>query len=67
MKRATLTAAIWREDDAYVSHCPELGVASCGDSPDNALVMLREAVDLYLENATQLGVMDDIDTAIQSP
>ncbi len=55
MTRVTLTAAIWREDNEYVSLCPELGVASSGDSPDEALRMLKEAVELYLENARQLG------------
>ncbi len=66
MKTATLTAVLWREDDAYVSHCPELGVASCGDSPDHALAMLKEAVDLYLENAAQLGIAADILPALES-
>jgi predicted RNase H-like HicB family nuclease len=54
MTHAMLTAAIWREELAYVSQCPELGVASCGDTPDEALAMLKEAVELYLENALKL-------------
>jgi len=57
MSRATLTGVIWREGDAFVSHCPELGVASCGDTPDHALSMLKEAVDLYLANAQELGIL----------
>jgi len=32
-----LTATVWQEGDQYVSRCPELGVASCGDTPDQAL------------------------------
>lgn len=56
MTRATLTATIWQEDNTFVSFCPELGVASCGNSPDDAMVMLKEAVELYLENAQQLGI-----------
>ena len=67
MTRATLTASIWRENDAYVSLCPELGVASCGDTPDEALAMLKEAVELYLENARHLGIWDDVRGAIESP
>ena len=55
MKTATLTATIWSEGASYVSVCPELGVASCGDSPEHALVMLREAVELYLENLVLLA------------
>ena len=56
MTHATLTATIWREASAYVSLCPELGVASCGDDPDEALAMLKEAVELYVENARKLGI-----------
>ena len=63
MNRVTLTAVIWREDDAYVSQCPELGVASCGDTPDHAVTMLKEAVDLYLDNARELGIWENIDYA----
>ncbi len=67
MRRTTLTAAIWREGDSYVSHCPELGVASCGDTPESALAMLKEAVELYLDNAEKLGIWDDIKPAIEAP
>ena len=66
MKRAILTATIWREENAYVSLCPELGVASCGDNPEEAMSMLKEAVELYLENAQKLGIWEDIRPAIES-
>ena len=65
--QATLTATIWQEDGAYVSLCPERGVASCGDTPGEALEMLKEAVELYLENARRLGIWDDIQPAVESP
>jgi len=57
MTRATLTATVWREGDDYVSLCPELGVSSCGSTPEEALAMLGEAVELYLENAQELGIL----------
>ena len=66
MTHATLTATIWSEPEGYVSVCPELGVASCGDTPDEALVMLKEAVELYLENAVQLGLWEDVRGALES-
>ncbi|MCY4618995.1 MAG: type II toxin-antitoxin system HicB family antitoxin [Chloroflexi bacterium] len=43
-----LTAVIRSEDGQYVSLCPELGVASCGDTPQEAQVMLKEALELFL-------------------
>ncbi len=57
---AALTAAIWKEPDGFVSLCPELNVASCGDSVEDALAMLTEAVELYLQNAAELGWLDDL-------
>ncbi len=45
-----LTAVIRSEDGQYVSLCPELGVASCGDTPDEARAMLKEALELYLSH-----------------
>lgn len=53
-----LTATIWEEDGAYVSRSPELGVASWGGTPAEALQNLKKAVDLYLENAEDLGIID---------
>lgn len=60
MKKFNLTAVIWQENDVYVSKCPELEVASAGDTPKEALENLKEAVELYLENAEKLGMMEDI-------
>lgn len=47
-----LTAIIEREDDGYVSLCPELDVASQGDTIEAARENLREAVELFLECAS---------------
>jgi predicted RNase H-like HicB family nuclease len=55
-----LTGVCWHEGEAVVSKCPELGVASCGDSVEEAVANLREAVELYLENAQELGLLDDL-------
>lgn len=66
MEHATLTATLWREDGIYVSLCPELDVSSCGDTPDEALAALTEAVELFLVNARALGMWDDVKAAIGS-
>ncbi|MBI2094489.1 MAG: type II toxin-antitoxin system HicB family antitoxin [Candidatus Omnitrophica bacterium] len=46
-----LSAVIEREDPWYVALCPELGVASQGETLEKALANLEEAVTLYLETA----------------
>ena len=66
MMKFNLTATIWDEEGAYVSKCPELGVVSCGDTPKEALENLKEAVELYLENAKKLGMIEDINTSLTS-
>jgi len=46
------TAMIYRENGGYVALCPELDVASQGDSIEDASANLREAVELFLETAS---------------
>jgi len=62
-----LTATVWQEGEQYVSRCPELGVASCGGTPEQALDSLREAVELYLENAKELGLLADLEPVLSAP
>lgn len=46
---AILTFRVRSEDGQYVSECDELGVASCGDSMQDAFDAVRDAVEVYLE------------------
>lgn len=47
-----LTAIIEREGDGYVSLCPELDIASQGDTVDQARANLKEALELFFETAS---------------
>jgi len=47
-----LTAIIEREGAGYVSLCPELDIASQGDSVEQARDNLQEAWELFLETAS---------------
>ncbi len=49
-KQGSFSAFITKGEIAWVSYCPELGVTSQGESEENALENLREAVGLYLED-----------------
>lgn len=46
-----LTAIIEREDDTYVASCPELDIASQGDTVESARNNLVEALELFFESA----------------
>ncbi len=59
MKRQ-LTAIIEREGDAYVALCPELDIASQGDTIAAARENLREALELFFETASP----QEIDTRL---
>lgn len=48
----SLTAVLIREDDGFVAFCPEVDVASQGDSVEEAKSNLREAVELFFECAS---------------
>ena len=51
MKRQ-LTAIIEREGNGYVALCPEVDVASQGDTIDKARRNLKEALELFFETAS---------------
>jgi predicted RNase H-like HicB family nuclease len=47
-----LTAIIQRENDGFVALCPELDIASQGDTIESARENLREALELFFECAS---------------
>jgi predicted RNase H-like HicB family nuclease len=56
MAQFTFTGLILREEAAYSALCPELDVASVGDTPGEARSNLLEAVWLHLEGAIEDGL-----------
>jgi predicted RNase H-like HicB family nuclease len=53
-----LTAIIEREGDGYVALCPELDIASQGDTVESARDNLREAIELFFESASPQEIGD---------
>jgi len=49
MSARVFTAVIYKEDDLYVAECPQVGTASQGRTVEEAVVNLKEATELYLE------------------
>jgi len=47
----TFTAVIHKEGDIYVAECPEVGTVSQGYTVEEAVANLKEATELYLEEA----------------
>lgn len=49
-------AILERENNGYVSLCPELDIASQGDTLEQAKANLIEAVELFMEAASPLEI-----------
>ena len=58
MSRQTFTAAIHKEGDLYVALCPELDIASQGETIETARENLREAIELFLETASRQEIAE---------
>lgn len=54
MRVRTLRAVVHKEGNLYVSECREVGTVSQGESVEAAVVNLKEATQLYLEEFPQL-------------
>jgi len=51
--KAKFTAILRFEEDMYVAYTPELDITSQGQTQRESLENLKEAVNLFLENASQ--------------
>ena len=47
-------------EGGYSVICTDLDVASQGETLDEATENIKEAVELYLESAEELGIMDEV-------
>lgn len=52
MRRQLLTAIVEREGNGYVALCPEVDVASQGNTVAEARANLQEAIALFFETAS---------------
>ncbi|MFI5092068.1 MAG: hypothetical protein WCE50_12195 [Candidatus Acidiferrum sp.] len=55
-----LTVQVWKEGTSHVAYTPELDVSSCGKTTNQAKLHLREAVALFIEEASRMGTLHDI-------
>lgn len=54
--RLHLSEEIWKEDNMYLSYCPELDIASCGVTIEQAKKNLKEVVQINIEETKKKGV-----------
>ena len=54
-----LTEEIWKEGNMYVSYCPELDIASCGEDIGQAKTNLHEAILINIEETKDMGTLTE--------
>lgn len=54
-----------RENKYFVSQCLNVDVSSFGETIDEAIANLKEAVELYFEDAPQKGQCQDADSILR--
>jgi|TARA_Y100000310_G_scaffold70285_1_gene65885 predicted RNase H-like HicB family nuclease len=59
-KQIIITVIVKEEDKGYSVLCPELNVASQGETFEEGIANIKEAVELYIESAEQLGTLDEV-------
>ncbi|GEM_PF-883522 len=60
-KKLVLNVSVKEElEGGYSAVCTDLDVASQGETIDEAIENVKEAIELYIESAKELGIMDDV-------
>jgi len=59
-KQIIVSEQIWKEGRMYTSYCPELDVASCGRTVDEARKNLKEALEIFIEETSKIGTLRDL-------
>ena len=59
------TAILKKSGKQFVALCLELGVVGCGNTRSQAMQSLRDAIDSYLEYATEVGLPERRPVVIQ--
>jgi len=60
MKKLIFTGGVWKEGNMYTSYCPELDLASCGETIEQAKKNLLEVVEIFIEETSKLGTLREL-------
>lgn len=68
MMKQAFTARVFQEGDWFVAQCLEIDVASQGETQDEALSNLREALELHFEppSATIMPELQKVEVEINA-
>ena len=52
------TEELWREDTMFVSYAPELDIAACGESAEQAKHNLQEVIQINFDEMKKMGTFE---------
>jgi predicted RNase H-like HicB family nuclease len=55
-----VTEEIWKEGNMYVSYCPELDIASCGESVEESKKNLKEVISINFAECRKIGALNQL-------
>jgi predicted RNase H-like HicB family nuclease len=55
-----VTEEIWKEGNMYVSYCPELDMASCGESVEESKKNLKEVISINVAECQKMGTLSQL-------
>ena len=61
MSQLVYQSVVYKEGKYYVAQCLNIDVSSFGDSEQEALANLQEALELYLEDAPSLPTIPPVE------
>ncbi len=59
-KNVEFTVEVWKEGETFVSYIPQLDLASCGETIDDARKNIREAAVLFFEEIKKMGTLKQV-------
>ncbi len=65
MEKVVIDIAVWQEEDVFVSQCLNVDVSSYGETVEEAVDSLKEAVELHISGASGEDIGKVITNAIQ--
>jgi predicted RNase H-like HicB family nuclease len=60
-RQIELTAIVEKDEDMFVSFCPELDIASQGETKEEARANLIEALELFFEEASETEIQQRLE------
>ncbi|MBU1421077.1 MAG: type II toxin-antitoxin system HicB family antitoxin [Patescibacteria group bacterium] len=60
INKINFTSQIWKENNIFISHNPELKVSSCGNTIKKAKQNLKQAIELFIETTEKMGTLNEI-------